>query len=213
MRSGITHDSLGKGINEQVGYQVEIHLASLSGVDGGTSATGLYCGYLDGEHRREYGATNITFDNRWKYFGLRREFGSLIDKLMLIVTAEDMPRTENFVETPKAWDGNPIVHHARHSDYAERGIRETLSRLPKLLAPLEVEHISEPEMRPTESHVQGTTPMGQDPASSIVDGHLLHHRYRNLAVVGTSVFPTCPVANPSLTAAALSLRASSRLIG
>jgi choline dehydrogenase-like flavoprotein len=212
MRSGITHDVLGKGINEQVGYQVEIHLASLSGVDGGTSATGLFCGFLDGDHRRVHGATNITFDNRWKFFGLRKEFDNLIGKLMLIINAEDMPHTANYVEAPKEWDRNPVVHHARHSAYAEQGAQSTISRLPKLLEPLGVEDISEPELRPTESHIQGTTPMGKDPAAAVVDGNLIHHQYRNLAVVGTSVFPTCPVANPSLTAAALSLRASTRLI-
>lgn len=64
--------------------------------------------------------------------------------------------------------------------------------------------------RPTESHLQCTTPAGDDPATSLVDADLLHHRVRNLAVVGTGAFPTCPVGNPSLTAAAWSLRAARR---
>ena len=47
-----------------------------------------------------------------------------------------------------------------------------------------------------------------DGDGSVVDGHLLHHRMRNLVVVGTATYPSCSPANPSLTAAALSLRAA-----
>jgi choline dehydrogenase-like flavoprotein len=50
--------------------------------------------------------------------------------------------------------------------------------------------------------------MGADPATSVVDAGQVHHRWRNLTVVGTPVFPTCSAMNPSLTAAALSLRAA-----
>jgi choline dehydrogenase-like flavoprotein len=60
--------------------------------------------------------------------------------------------------------------------------------------------------------VQGTLRMGTDPADSVVDAGLVHHRYRNLVVVGTAVFPSCATANPSLTAAALALRAAERAL-
>jgi len=59
--------------------------------------------------------------------------------------------------------------------------------------------------------VQCTTPMGLDPATSVVDADLRHHRVRNLLVLGASVFPTCPPANPTLTLSALSTRAARRL--
>ena len=47
----------------------------------------------------------------------------------------------------------------------------------------------------------------------MIDAAHVHHRVRNLMVVGSSVFPTCPNANPSLTVAALSLRAAQRYFG
>ncbi len=53
--------------------------------------------------------------------------------------------------------------------------------------------------------------MGQADDGSVVDGQMLHHRMRNLVVVGTSTYPSCSPANPSLTAAALSLRAADLL--
>ena len=61
------------------------------------------------------------------------------------------------------------------------------------------------------AHIQGTTRMGQDPADSVVDRDLRHHAIRNLVVLGSGTFPTCPAANPTLTLSALAMRAAERL--
>ncbi|MBZ9887813.1 GMC family oxidoreductase [Mesorhizobium sp. BR1-1-3] len=79
------------------------------------------------------------------------------------------------------------------------------------ISPLPVEKLFDRGIRPTESHVQGTLRMGTGPADSVVDSGMIHHQLRNLVVVGTSTYPSCSCANPSLTAAALSLRAASRI--
>ena len=55
--------------------------------------------------------------------------------------------------------------------------------------------------------------MGNDAASSIVDRHLVHHRIRNLLVLGASAFPTASPAYPTLTLSALSLWATDHLLG
>ncbi len=52
---------------------------------------------------------------------------------------------------------------------------------------------------------------GYDPADSVIDADLLHHRVRNLAVLGSGAFPTGSPANPTLTLCALSLRCAERL--
>ena len=57
-------------------------------------------------------------------------------------------------------------------------------------------------------HIIGTARMGDDPASSVVDRDLRSHEHPNLFVLGSSVFPTSATANPTLTIAALSLRAA-----
>ena len=64
--------------------------------------------------------------------------------------------------------------------------------------------------RAAESHIQGILRMGHDHSTSVVDARQVHHA-RNLAVVGSAVFPTCPPAPPSLTVAALSLRSAELL--
>lgn len=60
-------------------------------------------------------------------------------------------------------------------------------------------------------HIMGTTRAGNDPAASVVDADLRSHDHPNLFVVGASVFPTSGTANPTLTVAALALRASAKI--
>jgi len=55
-------------------------------------------------------------------------------------------------------------------------------------------------------HIMGTTIMGTDPANSVADGFGRSHDVRNMWIVGSSLFPTCGTANPTLTLAALALR-------
>ena len=50
--------------------------------------------------------------------------------------------------------------------------------------------------------------MGSDPKTSVVDRDLRSHDHANLFILGSSVFPTSTTANPTLTIAALSLRAA-----
>lgn len=61
------------------------------------------------------------------------------------------------------------------------------------------------------SHHMGTTRMGLDPASSVVDPDLRLHATPNLYLAGASVFPTCGCANPTYTIIALSIRMARHL--
>ena len=61
------------------------------------------------------------------------------------------------------------------------------------------------------SHHMGTTRMGDDPSTSVVDRNCRVHGLANLYVAGSSVFPTSGSANPTLTIVALSLRLADHL--
>ncbi len=62
-----------------------------------------------------------------------------------------------------------------------------------------------PKSKP--SHQCGTARMGADPSASVVDTALKAHDLDNLYIVDASVLPTSAAVNPSLTIAALALRA------
>jgi choline dehydrogenase-like flavoprotein len=53
--------------------------------------------------------------------------------------------------------------------------------------------------------------MGADPTESVVDPQLRTHDLSNLTIAGSSVFVTGGAMNPTLTIAALSLKAADHL--
>ena len=61
------------------------------------------------------------------------------------------------------------------------------------------------------SHHMGTTRMGVDPQSSVVDGNCRVHDIGNLFITGSSVFPTSGHANPTATIIALAVRLADHL--
>lgn len=61
-------------------------------------------------------------------------------------------------------------------------------------------------------HMMGTTRMGNDASSSVVNPNLQSWDHANLWIIGSSVFPTVGTANPTLTIAALALRLADTLV-
>jgi choline dehydrogenase-like flavoprotein len=208
LRSGLGGEFVGRGLHESYGRNFEVYLDGVDNFDGSTITTGLNFGLYDGAHRSQHAAALVYFENRWQH-GLRPEKGRLRQTLPLVVVTEDLLEPGNFVSLDE--NENAYVNYQAPADYAVRGMARAKEKLPDLLGPLPVEKIIDHGLRPTESHVQGTLRMGKDSADSVVDSGMIHHKLRNLVVVGTSTYPSCSCANPSLTAAALSLRAASRI--
>jgi len=210
LRSDIDYGQTGRGLHEQVGANVEVFLEGLKSLDGSTITTGYNYYFADGDFRRNRASCLVSFENRWWPFGLRKERERWDEMLSLSVVVEDLPNPNNRV-TIDPQSGQAVVDYRGESSYAKAGIEHVFDNLDKLLAPLPVESINSRIWRPTESHVQGTLRMGIKDDGSVIDQNMLHHRMRNLVVVGTSSFPSCSPAAPSLTAAALSIRAAELL--
>ena len=66
---------------------------------------------------------------------------------------------------------------------------------------------------PASRHVMGTTRMGADPASSVVDRFGRLHDLPNVVVADSSVFVTSAGYGPTLTLVALAARAAASLVG
>jgi glucose dehydrogenase len=186
----------------------------------------------DGDFRRQRAAYRIEIGNDgWSWptgaptttaqnlarLGLR---GKALDAALLQQTSrhirlaslmEQLPDPENRVTLDPAerdMYGVPLPRLAyRLDDYVKAGLaaaRKSHDEIFARLGTTEVQHSPEAQGA---GHIIGTARMGSDPKTSVVDRDLRSHDHGNLFVLGSSVFPTSTTANPTLTIAALSLRA------
>ena len=205
MKSGMDHPALGRYLHEKLPAVYELLLDGVDSFDGGQASTGINYALYDSADRSRHGAAAIFTENRWTT-GLRTEYGRWRQVLPVLVVVEDIPQSTNRVTLGEG--DLPLVDHPDWSPYAYEGLKIVESQLEAALAPLPIEGINLVRKGGTNAHIQGTLRMGDDPAQSIVDKDLVHHSVRNLTCVGTSVWASCSVSNPSLTAAALSLKAA-----
>ncbi|MDL0141315.1 MULTISPECIES: GMC family oxidoreductase [Halobacterium] len=130
---------------------------------------------------------------------------------------EQQPRPENRVRLhPERTDahGNPVpdvvwslsAYERRTIERANEIQREILTELGA-----DIEWTVGPEDTGPAFHHMGTTRMGTDPAESVVDPRLRTHDLSNLSVASSSVFPTAGAMNPTLTIAALALKAADHI--
>lgn len=203
LRSGIASPETGLGLCEQVGVKVDVTLDGMENLQGSTVTTGWGVHDLFGEHRRDRAGFMFNTVNRAMNLSLDPQ--APFSRLEVIVAIEDFRRPENRVVSEDGVD-KPVVHYAGHSELAERTLRVLPEEIGKILSALPIRQMEvSHSARLTESHIQCTTPMGDDPATSVTDRHGIHHRYRNLWVLGSGLFPTASPPNPTLTIAALSL--------
>jgi glucose dehydrogenase len=185
----------------------------------------------DGLFRRERGAFRIDIGNDgWSWptgapsstavdlanRGMRNK--ELDDTLVaqtsrhirLAALLEQLPDPENRVTLDKEKDmyGVPLPRIAYRIDsYTKVGFAASVKAHNDIFAKLAATQVQHSPVAQGAGHIIGTAKMGVDPKSSVVDGNLRSHDHANLFVLGSSVFPTSGTANPTLTIAALTLRA------
>jgi choline dehydrogenase-like flavoprotein len=192
----------------------------------------------DGTFRRERGAFRIEIGNDgWSWptgapistaselamTGLR---GKALDDALrdrcsrhirLASLVEQPPDPENRVTLdPAERDvyGVPLPRIAYRIDaYTKAGFAASVAAHGEIFARLNATQVQHSPQAQGAGHIIGTARMGDDPGSSVVDRDLRSHEHPNLFVVGSAVFPTSATANPTLTIAALSLRAAGTIAG
>jgi len=214
LRSNIQHPLLGKRLHEQMPVDVCLDLKGVKAYNGSTTISGNGYLFYEGEHRRDHAACLIETWNAPFAYGrnaFRSERDRWTERVFMRFMFDDLPRDDNTVTVNAA---NPQLAETRfngYSDYALRGAALIPKMVETLAQALPIEGIVSVLTGATTAHIQGTVVMGDDPASSIVDRHLIHHQYRNLLVLGASAFPTAAPAYPSVTVSALSLWAADHL--
>ena len=127
------------------------------------------------------------------------------------------PRVENYVglDTSRTDDhGNPVPEiNWRVGEPAKRSLRRANEIQETVLSELgaSVDWQVGPAATGPAYHHMGTTRMGADPEESVVTPRLHTHDLRNLWVPGSSVFVTGGAMNPTLTIAALAMKAADHL--
>ena len=141
------------------------------------------------------------------------ERGRWNERFMMGFLFDDIPGDDNTVTLNPRNPGVPQVRFTGYSEYAKKAADRIPAMLDRLAEALPIERLVGTSLGTTAAHIQGTVVMGDDPATSVVDRHLIHHKVRNLLVLGASAFPSASPAYPTLTVSALSLWAANRLLG
>lgn len=92
-------------------------------------------------------------------------------------------------------------------DYSRRALAHARRVAREIGAALKATEVHDGPDIVSSGHVIGTCRMGRDPRQSVVDPDLRSHDHANLFLLGSGVFPTSAASNPTLTIAALALRA------
>lgn len=186
----------------------------------------------DGDFRRNRSAFRIEIGNDgWSWptgapvtsaQKLAREglTGKALDEALLMEAArhvrlasltEQLPHPQNRVMLdPDRKDvyGVPLPRLAyRLDDYVKAGLAAARAAHTEIFARLGTTGLNHGGEAEGAGHIIGTARMGDDPRSSVVDRDLVSHDHPNLFILGSATFPTGATANPTLTIAALSLRA------
>lgn len=211
LRSGFQDRALGRYLHEQFGVDVQLNLDGLDSLDGSQQVTGLGVMFHDGANRSKRAA---CYMESWNVPWLRAERGRWRQRALIKFIFEDLPCYENYVGVSTEDESKPELYYPAKSSYTQAGLDAVPELVETLIDSLPVEDyvIVDRQGMGTSPHIQGTTRMGTDPDTSVVDRHLVHHRVRNLLVLGSGAFPSCPAANPTLILSALSVLAARKLM-
>jgi choline dehydrogenase-like flavoprotein len=208
LRSNIDHPLLGKRLNDKLTVDVTLDLKGVKCYNGSTLVSGLGYLFYEGEHRRTHAACLVETTNSPFLVmdgALRSERGRWTERMAIKFLFDDIPRDDNTVTVHSA---NPRLAETRfvgYSDYAIRGAQQVPKMIDVLAQALPIERVESSFRGSSAAHIQGTSVMGNDAATSVVDRYQVHHQVRNLLVLGAGSFVTTSPAHPTVTVSALSL--------
>ena len=187
--------------------------------------------FRDGPFRSTHSAIGTSLSNEgWRRMGPQLTAAALIEQgftgrrlkdgiawrtqreLTVGSTAETLPDPNNRIvpdetRTDAIGIPRPRIHYGI-DDYAKEGLALATRRHEAIFAALQSTEVETLPMRTSSGTIVGTTRMGDDPRQSVVDRGLRAHDHSNLFIVGGMVFPTAGMHPPTLTIAALALRAA-----
>lgn len=178
----------------------------------------------DNQHTADSMGTLLNFVGSQGLFGTKlrdKVVNHLTRQIVLNSAAEQLPVPENRVtlsskENDKFGIQKPEIHYALDNDggYLQRSFANIIKFhqfvFDQMGIPPKDQYLQDDGFKTYggSGHIMGTTVMGHDPKTSVVDSECRTHDHGNLFILGSSVFPTSSTANPTATIGALSLRAA-----
>ncbi|MGE0680177.1 MAG: GMC family oxidoreductase [Candidatus Binatia bacterium] len=184
----------------------------------------------DGEFRARHAAIGTSMLNRgWELAigplelskqlaakGLRGEplkeelNRQLSRQLYLDTAAEMLPDPENrivpdFAQRDALGLPRPRIR-IKVDDYTKAGLEIARQRHAAICEALRCTDVYTEPISGSVAIIAGTTKMGTDPKTSVVDANMRCHDHPNLFLMGLGCFPTAPINPPTLTAVAMAIR-------
>lgn len=97
-------------------------------------------------------------------------------------------------------------------DYAKSGLAAARDQLAAIYEAVGADQVTQVPDIQGAGHIMGTVRMGPDPHTSVTDSFGRTWDHANLWLAGSGLFPTTGTANPTLTIAALALRAAPEIL-
>jgi len=206
---GSTHGLWGQHIHSLQFYETDVSRGFVRGAKWGLQPTG---GPISMTRGYPWGDNPIWGPNFHRELGRR-----LGHSAMWGIIAEDLPQQENRVVLDpvlKDADGIPAPKLCyRMSENSKRLLEFHLTRAKEsLVAAGAYQVVIAPLIRETGWHILGTTRMGTDPATSVVDPWGRCHDVPNLFIYDGGIWPTSSGMNPTATIAALALWCAEHLV-
>jgi choline dehydrogenase-like flavoprotein len=148
-----------------------------------------------------------------------RMFESVVHQLRISLSTEVLPDPENRVTLSDLEDSTGVPRPRIHfsvGQYTRDAFAPALGIVARLVAAMggtivEQDTSVDPGHYNGAGHVMGGCRMGSDRHDAVTDGNARSFDHPNLYIAGSALWPTCGTANPTLTIAALSLRAAERI--
>lgn len=148
-----------------------------------------------------------------------RLFSDVSRQLRVSLSTEVLPDSSNRVTLSnlKDTDGLPRPRISFDiGDYTRNAFAPALTTVDRLVQAIggtivEQDASTQPHHYSPAGHVMGGCRMGKSAAEAVIDANCRSFDQPNLYIIGAGVLPTCGTANPTLTVAALSLRAAAHI--
>ncbi len=223
-------DQVGRNLMDHPGMNVQFNMPFPVFPGRGPQEISGIVNLRDGDFRKNYGSIKIGLWNSASAATLTEKLiaqgylGKELDlKLRDLISRrctftsfhEQLPDPNNRVRPSELKDAigipRPEITYAVDS-YTLRSVQKVRQVFDQILAHVGATDIEYPDSLQPNNHIMGTTIMGADAKTSVVNAECRTHDHKNLFIAGSSVFASSTAVNSTLTIAALSLSIADRIL-